>query len=220
MTPKTEFLSDELHAYLVAHGSTPDPLISDLVEETWAALPDNGNLQIAPEQAGFLTLFTSIVAPRYAVEVGTFTGLSSISIARGMPAGGRMVCCDISAEFTSIARRYWQRAGLADRIELRLGPAVETLRAMPAEPHIDLAFIDADKSSYSAYWNELVPRMRPGGVLLIDNVLRHGRIIDPRNADDEAMVAFNDEVLADERVDSVMLPVADGMTLARRRGQP
>ncbi len=219
MSAKTEGLSDELHAYLVAHGSTPDPLVADLIKETWAVLPDNAQMQVAPEQARFLTLFTQLIGARYAVEVGTFTGLSSISIARGLPVEGRMVCCDISEEFTSIARRYWVRAGLDDRIELRLGPAAETLRAMPAEPHIDLAFIDADKTGYPAYWAELVPRMRPGGTILVDNVFRHGRVLSPEpdNADDLAMIAFNDMVLADDRMDSVMLPIADGLTLARRR---
>lgn len=219
MSSKTEGLSDELHAYLVAHGSTPDPLVADLIAETRAVLPDNAMMQIAPEQARFLTLFTQLLGATYVVEVGTFTGLSSISITRGMPLDGRMVCCDISEEFTSIARRYWAKAGLADRIELRLGPAAQTLRAMPTEPHIDLAFIDADKTGYPAYWAELVPRMRPGGVILVDNVLRHGRIINPEpgNADDAAMIEFNEQVLADERVDSVMLPIADGLTMARRR---
>lgn len=218
MTLKTESLPDAVYEYLVAHGATPDPLTADLIAETRAALPDQAGMQIAPEQARFFTLLTKIIGARHAVEVGTFTGLSALSIARGLPAGGTLVCCDISAEFTAVARRYWQRAGLADRIELRLGPAVATLRAMPAEPHLDLAFIDADKTGYPAYWEELVPRMRPGGVLLVDNVLRHGRIIapDPDNEGDAAMVAFNEQVLADGRVESVMLPVGDGITLARR----
>jgi caffeoyl-CoA O-methyltransferase len=217
MTNKTETLSDELHAYIVAHGSRPDDLVADLIAETRAALGRQAGMQIAPEQARFLTLFTKISGVRYAVEVGTFTGLSSIAIARGMGPEGRMVCCDVSEEYTSIARRYWARAGLADRIELRLGPALDTLRAMPADPHIDLAFIDADKTGYSAYWAELVPRMRPGGVILVDNVLWSGRVLNPVSEDDKAIVSFNDEVVADERVESVMLPIADGLTIARRR---
>ncbi|GAA1734588.1 O-methyltransferase [Luedemannella helvata] len=217
MTAKTLGLPDDLHAYVVAHGSAPDPLIADLIAETLAALPAESGMQIAPEQAGFLTLFTRLLGVRRAVEVGTFTGLSSLSIARGMADDGLLTCFDISDEYTSIARRYWARAGLADRIELRLGPAADKLRELPAEPHVDLAFIDADKRGYSAYWAELVPRMRPGGVILVDNVLRHGRIIDPQSPDDEAMVAFNEQVLADERVESVLLPIADGLTIARRR---
>jgi caffeoyl-CoA O-methyltransferase len=126
-----------------------------------------------------------------------------------------MTCFDISEEYTSIARRYWAREGIADRVELRLGPAAEKLRELPTERSIDVAFIDADKRGYPAYWAELVPRMRPGGVILIDNVLRHGRIVAPENPDDEAMIAFNDQVLSDPRVESVMLPIADGLTLAR-----
>ncbi len=217
MTNKSIAMSDELHAYLVAHSSAPDPLVADLIAETRRVLPKRAGLQVAPEQAGFLELFTRIVGARYAVEVGTFTGLSSIAIARGMGTAGRLLCCDVSEEFTAIARRYWGRAGLADRIELRLAPALDTLRAMPAEPHVDLAFIDADKAEYSAYWAELVPRMRPGGVLLVDNVLWSGRVVDPVESVEKTIAQFNDEVLADDRVESVIIPLADGLTIARRK---
>jgi caffeoyl-CoA O-methyltransferase len=209
-------LSDELHAYLVAHTARPDPIVADLVAETRLTLPEHANLQIAPEQAPFLTLLTRLLQVRHAVEVGTFTGLSALSIARGLSPGGRLLCCDISAEFTSIARRFWERAGVADRIELRIGPAARTLRTLPAEPYLDLAFIDADKTGYPSYWAELVPRMRPGGLLVVDNVLRGGRVIDPQDPDTIAIVEFNEIVLADERVESVMIPLADGLTLARR----
>jgi caffeoyl-CoA O-methyltransferase len=217
MANKTESLSDELHRYVVAHGSTPDPVTADLIAETRAAVPGDYGMQVAPEQARLLTLLTKISHAEYAVEVGTFTGLSSISIARGLPDGGRLICCDVSEEYTAIARRYWERAGVDDRIELRLGPAADTLRAMPAEPHIDLAFIDADKGGYPTYWAELVPRMRPGGLLLVDNTLRHGRVLHPENPDDRVIVQFNKDVLADDRVEAVLLPMADGITLARRR---
>jgi caffeoyl-CoA O-methyltransferase len=217
MSSKTEWLPDELHAYVVAHGSAPDPLVAELMEETRSALPDQAQMQIAPEQSRFFTLFTSILGVHTAVEVGTFTGLSALSIARGLAPDGRLICFDLSEEFTSIARRYWARAGIDDRIELRLGPAAQRLRELPTGPHIDLAFVDADKTGYPTYWAELVPRMNSGGVILVDNVLRHGRIVRPRDADDEAMVRFNDMVVADDRVDSVMLPMADGITLARKR---
>ncbi len=217
MSAKTLGLSDDLLAYVVANGSTPDVLIRDLIEETRASLPDRYDMQIAPEQAAFLTMITKIRGVRHAVEVGTFTGLSSIAIARGLAPNGRLICCDVSEEFTAVARRYWTRAGLDDRIELRLGPAAGTLAAMPADPHIDLAFIDADKTGYPVYWNELVPRMRPGGLVLVDNVLRDGHVVD-RHPDPptQAIVEFNAMVLADERVESVLLPIADGVTLARR----
>ncbi|MFJ6165162.1 O-methyltransferase [Micromonospora orduensis] len=215
MTTKSIPLTDELHAYLVAHGAPPDEIIRDLAEETRSVLPEHATMQVAPEQAAFLTFLTRLLDVRQAVEVGTFTGLSSLAIARGLPEGGRLTCFDISEEFTGIARRYWARAGVQDRIDLRIGPAGETLRELPNERFLDFAFIDADKTGYPVYWAELVPRMRPGGVIAVDNVLRGGRVIAPRDANDRAIAAFNDEVLADVRVDPVMLPIADGLTLAR-----
>jgi caffeoyl-CoA O-methyltransferase len=217
MTNKSNWMSDELHDYIVAHGSTPDDLVADLIAETRAALGRRAGMQVAPEQAAFMTMVARLTGARYAVEVGTFTGLSSIAVMRGMGPEGRMLCCDVSEEFTAIARRYWDRAGLADRIELRLAPALETLRALPEQPHIDLAFIDADKTGYAGYWAELVPRMRPGGVILVDNVLWDGRVLDPTEPDDHAIARFNDDVRKDDRVESVLLPIADGLTLARRK---
>jgi caffeoyl-CoA O-methyltransferase len=217
MSKRTIGLSDELHAYVVAHSAVPDQLVAELMAETQEKLPDFAHFQIAPEQAPFMTLMTQIIGVRRAVEIGTFTGLSALAIARGLADGGKLVCCDISEEYTNIAQRYWARAGVADRIELQLGPAIETLRAMPDDPHIDLAFIDADKTGYPDYWAEIVPRMRPGGVILIDNVLRGGRIVlPPTNADDATMAEFNDIVMADKRVTSMIVPIADGVTLARK----
>jgi caffeoyl-CoA O-methyltransferase len=217
MTTKSIPLTDELHAYLVAHGSPPDEIIRDLAEETRSVLPEHATMQVAPEQAAFLTFLTRLLGARQAVEVGTFTGLSSLAIARGLPEGGQLTCFDISEEFTGIARRYWDRAGVQDRIDLRIGPAGDRLRELPQERYLDFAFIDADKTGYPIYWAELVPRMRPGGVIAVDNVLRGGRVIAPRDVSDRAIAAFNDEVLADVRVDPVMLPIADGLTLARVR---
>lgn len=216
MSYKPLQLTDDLHAYLLAHGTPPDELTAELIAETRAALPQEAGMQVAPEQAAFLRMLTSLMGARRAVEVGTFTGLSSLSIARGMAEGGRLICFDISEKFTDVARRFWQRAGVQDRIELRIGAAAERLRELPAEPHLDLAFIDADKEGYQTYWQELVPRMRPGGVLIVDNVLWNGRVLDPQAESDRAIVAFNDAVLADARVEAVMLPIADGLTLARR----
>ncbi|MGW0431634.1 O-methyltransferase [Micromonospora sp. NPDC003197] len=217
MTIKPLPLTEELHTYLVAHGSPPDEIARALTEETIALLPDDAQMQVAPEQAALLTFLTRLIGARQAVEVGTFTGMSSLAIARGLPADGKLTCFDISDEFTSVARRYWDRAGVSDRIELRIGPAAESLRTLPTEPYLDLAFIDADKIGYPVYWDELVPRMRPGGLIAVDNVLRGGRVLAPRNESDRAIAAFNDMVRTDERVDVVMLPVADGLTLARRR---
>jgi caffeoyl-CoA O-methyltransferase len=217
MTTRPLTYTDDLYAYVVAHGATPDPIAQDLIDETRTTLGDRADMQIAPDQAAFLTLLTRILTVRLAVEVGTFTGYSALSIARGLAPGGQLICLDISSEYTQVARRYWERAGLADRIDLRVGPAMQTLRDLPPEPHVDLAFIDADKINYPTYWAELVPRMRPGGVILVDNVLRHGRVLDPQSDDDKAIVAFNEVVMTDDRVDAVMLPIADGLTLARRR---
>jgi caffeoyl-CoA O-methyltransferase len=217
MTVKTLPMTDELHAYVVAHGSPPDQIIRDLVEETERSLPSNAQMQVAPEQAAFLSLLAKLVGARHAVEVGTFTGLSSLAMARGLAEGGKLVCFDISDEYTSVARRYWERAGVTDRIDLRIGPAAERLRELPTEPHLDLSFIDADKTGYPTYWEELVPRTRPGGLIVVDNVLRDGRVLAPQDDSDKAIVRFNDIAARDERVEVVMLPIADGITLARRR---
>lgn len=212
-------LPDELHAYLVAHTTLVDEIVLDLIEETRTVLPDRVVMQVGAEQAAFLTMLTRLIGARRAVEVGTFTGLSALSIARGLPADGTLTCFDISNDFTEIAGRFWKRAGVADRIDLRIGPAAERLQELPAEPHLDLAFIDADKPGYLTYWTELVPRMRTGGLLLVDNVLWSGKVLDPDPDDprDQAIVAFNEAVLGDDRVELVMIPIGDGVTLARRR---
>jgi caffeoyl-CoA O-methyltransferase len=213
-------LSDALQSYVVAHSTPVDDILRDLAEET-RAMGDRAAMQIAPEQGTFLTLVARLIGARRAVEVGTFTGYSSICIARGLAEGGRLLCCDVSEEWTAVARRYWTRAGLTERIELRIAPAHETLSALPTDPDIDLAFLDADKTGYPAYWEQLVPRMRPGGVLLVDNVLSGGRVVQD-GADDEvdedvaAIKAFNDLALADDRVELVLLPLADGVTFAVR----
>ncbi|CAM3568329.1 O-methyltransferase [Stackebrandtia soli] len=211
-------LSDALHEYVVSHGTPPDAVLTELVDETYAALPQQAGMQIGPDQAAFTTLLVKLIGARSAVEVGTFTGMSSLAIARGLPADGKLICLDVSDEYTSIARRFWERDGQSDKIELRLGPALESLRAFPTEPHLDFAFIDADKPSYSVYWEELVPRMVPGGLIAVDNVLWGGRVVDPSESGGnvDAVRAFNDLAAADDRMEVVMLPVGDGLTLARK----
>jgi caffeoyl-CoA O-methyltransferase len=176
-------------------------------------------MQVAVEQGAFLTMLARLMGARRAVEIGTFTGYSSICIARGLADGGRLLCCDVSEEWTAIARRYWTRAGLDDRIELRLGPGLDTLRALPREPAIDLVFIDADKPGYRDYYEELLPRVRPNGLFVFDNVLWSGAVADPAVQDDNtrALRALADHVRQDARVDEVMLAVADGLLLARKR---
>lgn len=216
--PKAIGLSAELHAYAIAHGTPPDDVQEALIAET-SALGGISRMQIAPEQGTFMTLLTKLVDARFAVEVGTFTGYSSLCIARGLAPGGRLLCCDVSEEWTAIARKHWKAAGVDDRIELRIGPAADTLRSLPAEPPIDLAFIDADKTGYRTYYDEIVERLRPGGVVLLDNVLWSGNVIDPSDTSDstEAIRALNDHVAQDDRVEAVLLPIADGLTIARKR---
>lgn len=203
---------------MVAHSAPPDDVLRELAAETARRFPGPSGMQIGPEQGAFLTLMTRLVAARRALEVGTFTGYSAICIARGLADGGRLTCCDVSDEWTSVARSYWQLAGVADRIDLELRPALETLRALPAVAAYDLTFIDADKAGYVSYWEEVVPRTRPGGVILVDNTLASGRVIDAAVADADVPVrAFNEHVRADDRVDLVLLSIGDGVTLARKR---
>jgi caffeoyl-CoA O-methyltransferase len=211
-------LTPRIYEYLVAHSTPPDDVLRDLAAET-AALGPVSVMQVAIEQGAFLTLLAHLIGARRIVEVGTFTGYSAICLARGLAEGGRLLCCDVSEEWTAIARRHWDRAGLGDRIELRLAPALDTLRTLPPTPEIDLAFIDADKPAYLAYYEELLPRLRPNGLLIFDNVLWSGLVADPAAADDQtrALRALNDRVAADPRVETVMLAVADGLLLARKR---
>lgn len=212
-------VTDELYNYLVAHGTPPDDLMRELTDETLTHLPAESTMQIGPDEAALLTLLTKLLGVRTAVEVGTFTGMSSLSIARGLADGGKLICCDVSEEYTSIARRYWARAGVADRVELRLGPAADTLRAMPAEPHVDLAFIDADKPNYIGYYERLLQLVRHGGLIAVDNTLAlSGQPIMAQDSESaQAMRVFNELVHHDERVDLAMLTIGEGLTLLRVR---
>jgi caffeoyl-CoA O-methyltransferase len=218
MTRRSDWLSPELEDYVTAHSAKPDTVLIDLAAETLGTFPDAAGMQIGPEQGAFMTMLTRLVGARRAIEIGTFTGYSAICIARGLADGGKLTCCDVSEEWTSMARRYWQRAGLADRIDLQLRPALETLRALPQTAVFDLAFIDADKPGYVGYWEEVVPRIRPGGLILADNTLSSGRVANPAIPDERVPVrAFNDHVLGDERVEEVLLSIGDGLTVARKR---
>jgi caffeoyl-CoA O-methyltransferase len=216
---QTEQISPELNAYLTAHSTPPDDVLRELAGETLERFPGDAGLQIGPEQGTLMTLLTRLAGARDAIEVGTFTGYSSICIARGLADGGRLLCCDVSDEWTSVARGYWEKAGVADRIELRLGPALGTLRSLPDGSRFDLAFIDADKTGYVSYWAEIVPRIRPGGMILVDNTFSHGRVIDAASQLPlvRATREFNDHAVADDRVELVILPIGDGLTLARKK---
>lgn len=216
--PKSFHLSPEIHAYVLDHSSPIDEIHQDLIAET-AELGGISMMQISPEQSLFMTMLTRLIGARNAVEIGTFTGTSSLAIARGLPEDGTLLCCDISNEWTAIAQRYWVRAGVEAKITLKIGPAADTLTALPATPQFDLAFIDADKPGYVAYYEQLVPRLRPGGVILVDNVLWSGNVINADDSDQNtvAVRAFNDHVAADARVDCVMLAIGDGLTFITQR---
>jgi len=211
-------LNPELYDYVCRHRSERDPVLAALVEET-EKLGGISMMQVATEQGAFLSFLARAIGARRAVEVGTFTGYSAISIARGLAPGGKLLCCDVSEEWTSIARKYFERAGVADRIELKIAPGIETLRALPAEDPIDFAFIDADKSSYRSYYEEILARLRPNGVIVFDNVLWGGAVADASNQtpDTVAIRELNDFLATDRRVECVMIAVADGLMLVRKR---
>lgn len=218
MSFHTAFLDEALAAYIQAHSTGPDEVQRDLIEAT-AALGDASVMQISPAQGALMTLLTTLLRPEFAVELGTFTGYSALAVAKALPPGGRLLCCDISEEWTAIAREHWVRAGVSDRIDLRIGPAMDTLRSLPSEPAVDLAFIDADKAAYIAYYEELVPRLSARGVILVDNALWDGHVANPAQTDPttEQLRAFNAHVVADERVMVALLPVGDGLSFITRR---
>ena len=212
-------VTDEVRRYAVEHGTWRPGDVARKLHDDTVALGDPAGMQIGDDQGQLLTMLARLIGARRAIEVGTFTGYSSMCIARGLPEDGWLLCCDVSVEWTSIAQDGWNRAGLADRIELRIAPALDTLRALPTAADIDLAFIDADKPGYLAYWSELVPRIRSGGLLLADNVLWSGRIVDadPTDTNLAALRDFNDFVAADDRVEVLVLTAYDGLTIARKR---
>jgi predicted O-methyltransferase YrrM len=218
MPNKFTVLTPELHDYVVEHGARRDELLQRLAAET-AELGGIAIMQIAPEQGALMTLMVRAIGARRALELGTFTGYSGICIARGLPDDGLLVTCDVSEEWTDIARRYFEEAGVAERIDLRLGPALDTLRAMSADEPFDFAFIDADKVGYLAYYEEALRLLRPGGVAMLDNVLRGGRVVDPdaRDEGDRVVLELNERIIADQRVDVAMLGVSDGMTVVLKR---
>jgi caffeoyl-CoA O-methyltransferase len=215
-------LDANLYNYVVAHGHNGDALLQELAAETARKLGGISMMQIAPEQGTFMNILARAIGARCAVEVGTFTGYSAICVARALPPGGRLLCCDVSEDWTAIARRYWAKAGVAQKITLKIAPAIETLRALPIDDQndpIDFAFIDADKTNYRIYYEEVLKRMRAGGLILIDNVLWNGAVVDPRIQTDDtrAIRELNDFLATDDRIDMVMLPISDGLTICRKR---
>ncbi|KNB52933.1 O-methyltransferase [Streptomyces caatingaensis] len=214
---KSVQLSPELYQYLLDHNPPLDPVLRKLVDTTRSLLPDAAHLQVAEEQAPLLAFLVRLTGARRILEIGTFTGLSSLAMAQALPSDGGIIAFDVSEEWTAHARRAWAEAGVADRIDLRIGDGLASLRALPAEPGFDLVFLDADKENYVNYWEEIVPRLRTGGLLVVDNTLFQGTVTDPGVTGPAAGVRrFNDHAAADKRMESVLLNVADGLTLARK----
>lgn len=214
-----DLIDPALDAYLLSHVTPADDLLRELAEETRAATGGAAGMQISHDEGAFLTILTQLTGAKLAVEVGTFTGYSSICISRGLAEGGKLIACDVSEEWTSIARKYWQRAGVEDRIDLRIAPAVETLRALPADTVIDFAFIDADKPGYPDYYEEILARLRPGGVIALDNMFQSGRVLDPADSEPstQAIRGLNESLPKDARVDAVLLAIRDGVMVVRKR---
>ncbi|WP_308166075.1 O-methyltransferase [Actinomadura sp. NEAU-AAG7] len=216
-------VSEAMRAYLARSCTPPDAVLTSLIEKT-AALGDQAGMMVPAEQAALLTLLARTVGARTVVDVGTFTGLSALAFARGLAAGGTVITCDVSDEHADLAREHWELAGVADRIDFRLGAAGRTLAALPDGLAADIVFVDADKMNYVNYHALAVPLLRPGGLLIADNVLLDGYVMDPDLAGDALMRScarklreFNAALASDDRLDTVMLPIADGLTIARKR---
>jgi len=220
MSVRSLGLSDELHAYLIASSLRDHDALAELRDET-ARMPE-ARMQISPEQGQFMQLIVELTGARKIIEVGTFTGYSSTAMALALPADGRIVCCDVSEKFTGVARRAWTRAGVDGKIDLRIGPGVATMDALIERGEagtFDIAFLDADKANYDAYYERALVLLRVGGLVMVDNVLWSGRVIDPgaTDADTQAIRVLNGKIQKDPRVTQAMLPIGDGLTLARKR---
>jgi caffeoyl-CoA O-methyltransferase len=220
MSARTLALSDELHAYLLSVTLRDHDVFRRLREET--SHLENGGMQISPEQGQFMQLLIKLIGAKRTLEVGVFTGYSSLCVATALPDNGQIVACDVSEEYTSIARRYWQEAGIAHKINLHLGPAVDTLERFlndGQQNSFDFAFIDADKEPYPIYYEHCLQLVRPGGLIAIDNVLRGGSVADQTNHDRDTLIirTLNQNLHTDDRIDLSLVPIGDGLTLARKR---
>ena len=223
MSRSHTILTDELSAYLRDVSLRDSDVLRRLREETAQSFDENiASMQISAEQGQFLAMLVRLIEARKTLEVGVFTGYSSLSVAMALPKDGKVIACDVSDQFTSIARRYWKEAGVDHKVDLRLGPALETLDALIAGGEagtFDFAFIDADKANYENYYERALRLLRSGGLIAVDNVLWHGRVVDPQvnDPDTQAIRRFNARLHTDDRIDLSMLPVGDGLTLARKK---
>ncbi len=222
MSRKSVELTDEVYDYLVRVGTREHPVLQRLRQATLREVGDAAGMQISPDQGAIMAMLVRIAGARRCIEVGTFTGYSALAVALALPEDGKVIACDVSEQWTAIARRFWTEAGVAHKIDLRLAPALATMDALLAQGEagrFDFAFLDAEKSEYDAYYELVLRLLRPGGLVAIDNVLWSGRVADPlaKDPNTRALRALNEKVHGDERVDICMLPVADGLTLARKR---
>ncbi len=226
MTPpaarrRSQFIDVAIDEYAAAHSTPPDAHQLELQRITREKTGQAAGMQIGDDQAVLMEMLVRAMGATRAVEIGTFTGYSALAVARGLSPGGRLLCCDVSQEWTSIARAAWQEAGVADRIELRVGPGLETLRALPPGEQSDFAFIDADKTGYAQYYEEVLTRLRPGGLILLDNMLQGGHVTADLTGDDDvtAVRSLNDAIAADPRVKVVLVPIGDGVSLVQKLGE-
>ena len=215
---KITSLTQDLYRFMLRNRTSEDQLLGELRHETEERVGALAGMMISEEQGLFLRILVAAINAKRVVEVGTFTGYSAACMAAALPVDGRLLCCDVSEEWTSIGARYWRRSGLSDRIELRLAPALDTLRAVPGDPPLDFAFVDADKDNYVAYFETLLPKLRTNGLLAFDNVMWHNWMMDAANQDAETIGIreFNDHILGDPRIETAMLHVGDGLTLIRK----
>jgi predicted O-methyltransferase YrrM len=210
-------ITPELHRYAVEHSSFRDGAVPE-IEEAGEAMGDLASMQIAGDQAAFMTIVVASTGARRALEVGTFLGYGAVAIARGLPPDGELICCELDEDYAGRAREHLAKAGLEDRVEFRVGPALESLRAMDRTEQFDFAFIDADKTEYIDYFEETLVRTRPNGLIMVDNTLRDGTVLDPGDSESARVTAeLNDRLAKDDRVDAALLGFADGITLARKR---
>lgn len=215
---KITSLTQDLYRFMLRNRTPEDQLLGELRRETEEKVGALAGMMISEEQGLLLRMLVAAIGAKQVVEVGTFTGYSAACMAAALPADGRLLCCEVSEEWTSIGARYWRRSGLYDRIDLRLAPALDTLRALPGDPPLDFAFVDADKNNYVAYFEALLPKLRTNGLLAFDNVMWHNWMMDAANQDAETIGIreFNDHIMGDPRIETVMLHVGDGLTLIRK----